>query len=45
MVGFVDGAKVIEWQDPDHSWQSGCIGVGVKNGRTMFYSLSLQPIS
>jgi hypothetical protein len=44
MTGFVDGVKVLEWQDPDDSWPSGCVGLGVKDGRTMFYSASLRPV-
>jgi len=44
MTGFVDGVKVLEWQDPDDSWPSGCVGLGVKDGRTMFYSAALRPV-
>jgi ADP-ribosylglycohydrolase len=45
MTGFVDGVRVLEWQDADSSWQSGCVGLGVQDGRTVFYSLTLQPVS
>jgi ADP-ribosylglycohydrolase len=43
MTGSVDGVKVLEWTDSDRTWQSGCVGLGVRNGRTMFYSVSLRP--
>ena len=45
MTGLVNGIKVLEWTDPDRVWTSGCVGLGVKNGRTQFYSASLRPIS
>jgi hypothetical protein len=45
MVGFVDGEPVLEWQDTDKPWTKGCVGLGVKNGRTLFKSISLRPAS
>jgi hypothetical protein len=43
MVGSVDGKRLLEWQDTDQPWTHGCVGLGVKNGRTRFGSLSLRP--
>jgi hypothetical protein len=45
MTGLVDGKEVLEWTDPEQVWASGCVGLGVKNGRTLFYSVSLRPVS
>jgi hypothetical protein len=45
MTGYVDGEKVLEWQDRDRVWASGCVGLGVKNGRTIFYGVSLYSVS
>ena len=44
MTGFADGQKMLEWQDTDHPWENGCVGLGVKNGRTLFIDASLQPV-
>ena len=41
--GFVDGQRVLEWHDQEMPWESGCVGLGVKNGRTMFLSAALRP--
>jgi hypothetical protein len=43
MTGFVDGEPLLEWRDPERPWQAGCVGIGVKDGRTLVSSLSLQP--
>jgi len=43
MEGFVDGERILEWKDAADPWQSGCVGLGLKNGRTMFAALSLRP--
>ena len=43
--GLVDGQRVLEWEDPETPWESGCVGLGVKNGRTMFLSATLSPAS
>ncbi len=43
MRGFVDGQPVLEWQDTDRPWDTGCIGLGLKDGRTLFYSVILRP--
>jgi hypothetical protein len=43
MVGYVDGEMVLEWEDPEDTWKSGCVGLGVKNGRTLFTRVSLSP--
>ena len=43
MVGCVDGAEVLEWEDPEGTWKSGCVGLGVKNGRTLYTRVSLSP--
>jgi hypothetical protein len=43
MVGYVDGAEVLEWEDPEGTWKSGCVGLGVKNGRTLYTRVSLSP--
>jgi hypothetical protein len=45
MVGFVDGERVLQWTDEDQTWTHGCVGLGVKNGRAMFRSISLRPVS
>jgi hypothetical protein len=45
MTGFVDGQRVLQWEDPQNPWASGCVGLGVKNGRTLFLSASLSPVS
>jgi hypothetical protein len=45
MIGFVNSERVLEWQDTEKAWTSGCVGLGVKNGRTMFKSISLRPTS
>ncbi len=45
MTGFVDGQKLLEWEDPQGVWQSGCVGLGVKNGRTLFLSASVAPVA
>jgi hypothetical protein len=45
MAGYVDGQKVLEWEDPECLWASGCVGLGVKDGRTMFLAASLRPVS
>jgi hypothetical protein len=45
MVGFVNGERVLEWEDADKPWTNGCVGLGVKNGRTLFQSISLRPVS
>jgi hypothetical protein len=44
MTGFVDGAQVLEWEDPEGRWQSGCVGVGLLNGRTLFARASVAPL-
>ena len=43
MTGSVDGKQVLEWEDPASSWSSGCVGLGVKNGRTMYLDASVRP--
>jgi hypothetical protein len=43
LVGYVDGERLLEWQDTDKPWTHGCVGLGVKNGRTLFKSVSLRP--
>ena len=43
MQGFVYGERILEWEDATDPWQSGCVGLGLKNGRTMFTALSLCP--
>jgi hypothetical protein len=43
MTGFVDGRRVLEWTDPDRHWPQGCVGLGVKNGRTFFLEARLEP--
>ena len=45
MTGLVDGEKVLEWTDPGQVWSSGCVGLGVRNGRTLFLSAALRPVS
>ncbi len=45
MTGWVNGEKVLEWEDPDNTWESGCVGVGVRDGRSMFFSALLRPES
>ena len=44
MTGWVNGEKVLEWEDADNTWESGCVGVGVRDGRSMFFSASLRPV-
>lgn len=44
MIGLVDGQPVLEWADPEARWSHGCVGLGLRNGRTIFYSVSLQPV-
>jgi len=44
MIGLVDGRQVLEWTDTERVWQSGCVGLGVKNGRTLFFEASLTPL-
>jgi ADP-ribosylglycohydrolase len=43
MEGFVDGQRLLEWTDAETPWESGCVGLGLKNGRTMFLSAALHP--
>jgi hypothetical protein len=43
MVGFVDGEPILEWEDRGDPWTKGCVGLGVRDGRTMFYSATLSP--
>jgi ADP-ribosylglycohydrolase len=45
MTGFVDGQKVLEWRDTERPWPDGCVGLGLKNGRTLFIEASLRPVS
>ncbi len=44
MTGFVAGHKVLEWEDAGDNWESGCVGLGVKDGRTLFYRVTVQPV-
>ncbi len=43
MKGFVDGEQVLDWDDTADPWESGCVGLGLKNGRTLFIAASLRP--
>jgi ADP-ribosylglycohydrolase len=45
MTGFVDGQEVLQYQDTDHPWGSGCVGLGLENGRTQFIAISLRPVA
>jgi hypothetical protein len=44
MTGFVDGEPVLEWEDVDCPWTSGCVGLGLRDGRTMFLRAALGPV-
>jgi hypothetical protein len=43
MEGYVDGRRLLEWTDREMPWESGCVGLGLENGRTMFLSAVLRP--
>jgi hypothetical protein len=43
VVGYVDGDEMLDWEDIQNPWESGCVGLGVKNGRTLFLSARLRP--
>jgi hypothetical protein len=42
---FVDDQPMLEWRDVDRPWESGCVGLGVRNGRTLYIDASLRPPS
>ncbi len=44
MRGFVDGQQMLEWVDRDRPWEAGCIGLGLKDGRTLFLHVALRPL-
>ena len=44
MTGLVDGRQVLQWEDVESPWKAGCVGLGLRNGRTMYYRASLQPV-
>jgi ADP-ribosylglycohydrolase len=44
MTGFVDGERVLQWEDTDSPWEAGCVGLGLLNGRTIFTRAALHPI-
>ena len=43
MVGYVDGVQVLAWEDEGEPWESGCVGLGLQNGRSIFGRLSVRP--
>ena len=43
MTGYVDGIPLLEWTDPEASWPSGMVGLGLQNGRTNFMWAKLSP--
>jgi ADP-ribosylglycohydrolase len=43
IVASVDGRRLLEWEDTKAPWESGCVGLGLQNGRTLFVEASLRP--
>jgi hypothetical protein len=44
MTGFVDGQQVLQWKEEGRLWEAGCVGLGLKNGRTLYYRAALEPL-
>ncbi|MBN1642171.1 MAG: ADP-ribosylglycohydrolase family protein [Anaerolineae bacterium] len=44
MTGWVDGEPVLSWEDPQETWQAGCVGLGLRDGRTLFARAALRPL-
>ena len=44
MVGYVDDVRMLEWEDTESPWKSGCIGLGLKNGRAFFLEAKVGPL-
>jgi len=44
MIGLVDGQRVLQWIDEGSPLEAGCVGLGLRNGRTIYYRASLRPL-